>query len=106
MHDGCLQSTHLGASEGPLSGQSPRRRPLLLRLPGHIHVAQGEVVAEGLGCAGFYADSMAELETVLDAAREAAGPALVCVRTDRAANMSVPLASLQRFGEVYQGPMG
>jgi acetolactate synthase-1/2/3 large subunit len=40
----------------------------------------------------------------LAAARDLAGPSLVCVRTDRAANMAVPLAALRRFGEVYQGP--
>ncbi len=94
-------------AEGSWSMEVPNEQMLYGRTFG---TEMGEVrwdkVAEGLGCAGFYADSMAELETVLDAAREAAGPALVCVRTDRAANMSVPLASLQRFGEVYQGPMG
>jgi acetolactate synthase-1/2/3 large subunit len=61
-------------------------------------------VAEGLGAAGFYADSMAKLEEALVAARDAAGPALVCVTTDLAANMSVPLVTQHRFGEVYQGP--
>ena len=61
-------------------------------------------LAEGLGCAGAYVEQMSELEGALAAARAAPGPALVCVRTDRAANMSVPLSTAHRFGEVYQGP--
>ena len=61
-------------------------------------------MAEGLGCAGFFVESMAELEPALAAARAAPGPALVCVRTDRIANMSVPMSIGHRFGEVYQGP--
>ena len=63
-------------------------------------------VAEGLGCLGFFVDSMSGLEETLAAARNAAGPALVCVRTDRAANMSVPRSIQHRFAEVYQGPSG
>ncbi len=61
-------------------------------------------MAEGLGCAGFFVESMSELETALAAARVTSGPVLVCVRTDRMANMSVPMSVGQRFGEVYQGP--
>ena len=61
-------------------------------------------MAEGLGCAGFFVESMSELETALAAARATSGPVLVCVRTDRMANMSVPMSVGQRFGEVYQGP--
>ncbi len=61
-------------------------------------------VAEGLGCAGFYVDAMNDLEPALAAARAAPGPALVCVRTDKMANMSVPPSVGMRFGEVYNGP--
>ena len=61
-------------------------------------------LAEGLGCNGFYVDAMSDLERALTAARAASGPALVCVRTDREANMAVPLTTIRRFGEVYQGP--
>jgi acetolactate synthase-1/2/3 large subunit len=94
-------------AEGSWSMEVPNEQMLYGRTFG---TEMGEVrwdkIAEGLGCAGFYADSMTDLETALGAARDAAGPALVCVRTDRAANMSIPLATLHRFGEVYQGPMG
>lgn len=63
-------------------------------------------VAEGLGCKGYYAESMTDLEKSLLDARGTAGPALICVRTDRDANMSVPLATQVRFGEVYNGVSG
>jgi acetolactate synthase I/II/III large subunit len=62
-------------------------------------------MAEGLGCAGFFVDAMADLETTLIAARKTAGPALVFVRTDMMANMSVPPLVGRRFGEVYNGPI-
>jgi acetolactate synthase I/II/III large subunit len=94
-------------AEGSWSMEVPNEQMLYGKTFG---TEMGEVrwdrIAEGLGCAGFYVDTMAGLEDALTAARDAPGPALVCVRTDRAANMAVPLASLQRFGEVYQGPSG
>ena len=63
-------------------------------------------MAEGLGCAGYFVETMAELEPALASARAAPGPAVVCVRTDKMANMSVPMPVGVRFGEVYQGPGG
>jgi len=63
-------------------------------------------MAEGLGCSGFLVESMAELEPALAAARASPGPSLVCVRTDRAANLSVPPSLAQRFHEGYQGLVG
>jgi acetolactate synthase-1/2/3 large subunit len=102
-----LKLTVVVFAEGSWSMEVPNEQMLYGRTFG---TEMGEVrwdkVAEGLGCAGFYAEGMAELETALAAARAAPGPALVCVRTDRGANMSVPLATQMRFGEVYQGPSG
>jgi thiamine pyrophosphate-dependent acetolactate synthase large subunit-like protein len=63
-------------------------------------------VAEGLGCRGEYAETRGELETALGRARAAEGPTVVCVRTDRDANLDVPPELQVRFVEVYQGPMG
>jgi acetolactate synthase-1/2/3 large subunit len=92
-------------AEGSWSMEEPNERALFGRTFG---TAMGEVrwdrVAEGLGCAGFFVERMADLESALMAARAAPAPAVVCVRTDRIANMSVPPQILQRFGEVYQGP--
>jgi acetolactate synthase-1/2/3 large subunit len=62
-------------------------------------------LAEGLGCAGYYVEAMSELESALTAARATPKASLVCVRTDRLANMSVPPSVGQRFGEVYNGPV-
>jgi hypothetical protein len=42
---------------------------------------------------------------VLAKARNVAGPVVICVRTDRNANLSVAPEPAMRFAEVYQGPM-
>jgi acetolactate synthase-1/2/3 large subunit len=72
--------------------------------------AQGEIrwdiVAEGLGCAGFYADSEEGLAPALEQARRATKPAVVCLRTSREANLATPTDPIMRFIEVYQGPIG
>lgn len=65
-----------------------------------------DVVAEGLGCRGEAVEKLADLEPALRRAREADGPAVVCVHTDRAANLAIPPELLMRFVEVYQGPLG
>jgi acetolactate synthase-1/2/3 large subunit len=61
-------------------------------------------VAEGLGCHGEYVDSIAALPAALLRARGGAGPALICVRTNKEANLAVPEAGIARFFEVYFGP--
>lgn len=65
-----------------------------------------DVVAQGLGCAGAYAETLAEVEAALLEARAGNRPAAICVRTDRSANMGVPPDAGLRFAEVYQGPIG
>jgi acetolactate synthase-1/2/3 large subunit len=65
-----------------------------------------DVVAEGLGCAGFYVEQLEELAPALEKAKAAEGPAVVCLRTSREANLSTPPDPQLRFVEVYQGPMG
>ena len=62
-------------------------------------------VAEGLGCYAEYVEKLEDLESALKHARDAAGPAVVCVKTDREANLAAPQEFLMRFVEVYQGPM-
>jgi acetolactate synthase-1/2/3 large subunit len=70
--------------------------------------ATGEVrwdkVAEGLGCQGFYADSIEALPAALVQAKAASGPCVICVRTSREANLAVPETGIARFFEVYFGP--
>ena len=62
-------------------------------------------MARGLGCEGLYAESLAEVESALAKARDVAGPVVICVRTDRTANLGVAPEAGMRFAEVYQGPM-
>jgi len=64
-----------------------------------------DLVAQGLGCEAFHATTPDEVDAALAQAKQASGPALVCVRTDRVANMTVPPEAAVRFMEVYQGPM-
>ena len=64
-----------------------------------------DVVAQGLGCQGFYVEERAELSAALEQAKAADGPAVVCLRTSREANLATPAEPLQRFIEVYQGPL-
>jgi len=63
-----------------------------------------DVVAQGLGCHGELVQSLAELPAALERARQDDRPALVCVRTDKNANLSIPQDVMARFFEVYFGP--
>ena len=63
-------------------------------------------VAEGLGCRGFYADTLDALRDALGEARRTDGPSVVCLKTDHDANLALPQEALLRFTEVYNGPMG
>jgi len=69
-------------------------------------VVRWDEVARGLGCHGELVESADALVPALERARKAEGPAVVCVRTDRNANLAVPPELYGRFFEVYQGPMG
>lgn len=94
-------------AEGSWTMEEPNER---LHWGRTFGTAMGEVrwdrVAEGLGCQGFYAAARDDLETALTSARASDAPVVICVRTDRDANLSFPAELLQRFGEVYQGPSG
>jgi thiamine pyrophosphate-dependent acetolactate synthase large subunit-like protein len=49
-------------------------------------------------------DSLDELPAALARAQAAAGPAVVCVKTSKEANLAVPEEGIARFFEVYSGP--
>ncbi|HEV2363530.1 MAG TPA: thiamine pyrophosphate-binding protein [Caulobacteraceae bacterium] len=92
-------------AEGSWSMEVPNEMAIWGRTFGaEMGVVRWDKVAEGLGCAGFYAEEMDAVSKALAAARETGGPALVCVKTDREANMAVPRSVGARFSEVYQGP--
>ncbi len=68
-------------------------------------IVRWDVVAQGLGCEGFYAETLDDVGAALARARDVDGPAVICVRTDRDANLGVAPDPALRFAEVYQGPM-
>jgi len=65
-----------------------------------------DMVAQGLGCHGVFVDALDSLEPALQEAKATAGPSVVCIRSDRDANLAAPPDALVRFIEVYQGPIG
>jgi acetolactate synthase-1/2/3 large subunit len=94
-------------AEGSWTMEEPNERNLWGKTFGTaMGVVRWDKVADGLGCAAFYVDKLADLEPALNRAREAAGPAAVCLRTDRDANLAIPDDLIMRFVEVYAGPMG
>jgi acetolactate synthase-1/2/3 large subunit len=93
-------------AEGAWSMEIPNEQMLYGKNFGtEMGTVRWDVVARGLGCEGLYAETLPEVETALARARDAAGPVVVCVRTDRAANLGVAPDPAIRFAEVYQGPM-
>lgn len=102
-----VKITTIVFAEGSWTMEEPNERMLYGRTFG---TEQGAVrwdrVAEGLGCHGEYVERLEDVEPALRRARAAAGPAVVCARTDREANLGVPQEMMLRFVEVYQGPLG
>jgi acetolactate synthase-1/2/3 large subunit len=93
-------------AEGSWSMEVPNEQMLYGKNFGtEMGTVRWDIVAKGLGCEGFYAETAADVEAALAKARDADGPAVVCVRTDRAANLGVAPEPAIRFAEVYQGPM-
>jgi len=101
-----LDLTTVVFAEGAWSMEEPNER---LRYGRTFGTAMGDVrwdlVAQGLGCEGFHVEQPGELEPALERAKQAAGPAVVCLRTSREANLATPPDALMRFVEVYQGPI-
>jgi len=94
-------------AEGSWSMEVPNEQMLYGRNFGtEMGTVRWDVVARGLGCEGLYAESLADVESALAKARDVAGPVVICVRTDRAANLGVAPEPGLRFAEVYQGPIG
>ncbi len=93
-------------AEGSWTMEEPNQLALYGRTFG---TQQGEVrwdlVAQGLGCHAEYAEHLDDVESALQRANKAAGPAVVCLRTDHDANLAIPTEMMSRFAEVYSGPM-
>ena len=102
-----LKITTVVFAEGSWTMEEPSELAVYGRTFGtEMGTVRWDKVAEGLGCSGEYVEKLGELEPALARARASNGPAVVCVRTDVAANRAVPGELFHRFFEVYQGPLG
>jgi acetolactate synthase-1/2/3 large subunit len=102
-----LDLTTVVFAEGSWTMEEPNERMLYGRTFGTaMGTVRWDVVGQGLGCAGFYAERLEEVKPALEAAKSEKGPAVVCLRTDRDANLATPGDPLMRFVEVYAGPTG
>ena len=101
-----LRLTAVVFSEGSWSMEVPNEQMLYGRNFGtEMGTVRWDVVGQGLGCQGLYAETLAEVDAALAKARDAQKPTVVCVKTDRMANLGVSPDAGLRFAEVYQGPM-
>lgn len=100
-----LKITFVVLAEGEWTMEIPNE---MARYGTTFSTAMGDVswdkVAEGLGCHAQCVDSMRDLPAALASAQAVEGPALVCIRTSRDANLDVPQTGMARFFEVYFGP--
>lgn len=64
-----------------------------------------DVIAEGIGCHGEYVDQLGQLAAALERARQSGRPAVICLRTDRDANRSIPSGTAARWKEIQAGPL-
>lgn len=100
-----LDVTVVVCAEGSWTMEIPNERALYGRTFGtEMGVVRWDLVAQGLGAHGEYVERIEDMKGALDRARSARGPRLVCVRTDREANLAVPGEMMRRFFEVYAGP--
>jgi acetolactate synthase-1/2/3 large subunit len=100
-----LAITTIVFAEGSWTMEEPNERTLYGRTFGTaMGTVRWDKVAEGLGCTAAYVDRMEDLAPALEQARVSAGPHVVCIRTDRDANLAIPQEMFGRFFEVYQGP--
>lgn len=99
-----LKVTTIVFAEGSWTMEEPNERLFWGKTFG---TAMGEVrwdkVAEGLGCRAWFADRIEDVAGALAAAKACEGPAVVCLRTSRDANLLLPQDMVARFFEVYQG---
>jgi acetolactate synthase-1/2/3 large subunit len=100
-----IKITTIVFAEGSWTMEEPNERLLYGRTFG---TAMGTVrwdrVGEGLGCRAWYADRIEDVGPALVQAKACEGPAVVCVRSDRDANLQIPTDMFARFFEVYRGP--
>ncbi len=72
---------------------------------GESDVVRWDIIAEGLGCRGVCASALDQLEPALQSARLSPGPSVVCVVTDREANLELPAGVLRRMSALETDPV-
>lgn len=101
-----LDVTTIIFAEGAWTMEEPNELTLFGRTFGTEQgIVHWDVVGQGLGCHPEYAERLEDVEPALRRARDADGPAVVCLRTDREANRAVAPEMMSRFFEVYSGPV-
>lgn len=93
-------------AEGSWTMEEPNEQMLYGRTFGTtMGTVRWDIVAQGLGCEGLYAENLQDVEKALAVAQRSDRSVVICVKTDRMANMGVAPDAAMRFAEVYQGPM-
>lgn len=100
-----IQVTTIVFAEGSWTMEEPNELKLYGRTFG---CEQGEtrwdLIGEGMGCHGEYVDTIENLGPAIERARASGRPAVICVKSDRDANRSIPPAMSSRWAEVQAGP--
>jgi acetolactate synthase-1/2/3 large subunit len=100
-----LALTTIVFAEGSWTMEEPNERLLYGKTFGTaMGTVRWDKVAEGLGCRAAYVDTLDDLRPALQEARSHAGPSVICIKSDRDANLSLPQDMFLRFFEGYQGP--
>ena len=100
-----VEVTVVVCAEGSWTMEIPNERALYGTTFGtDMGVVRWDLVARGLGAHGEYVEKIDDLPGALERGRAVKGPRLICVRTDREANLGVPGEMMSRFFEVYNGP--
>jgi len=98
-----INVTTIVFAEGSWTMEEPNER---MRWGKTFGTDQGEIrwdiTAQGLGCDHEYVDAMEQLQPALERAKASDRPTVVCIRSDRDANMGTPGDAAMRFVEVYQ----
>lgn len=99
-----INVTTIVLAEGSWTMEEPNELMLYGKTFGcAMGIVRWDKVAEGLGCHGEYVERIEDLPAALTRAKQHAGPALVCVKTSKEANLMVAPELGAKFGEVYSG---
>ncbi|MEX2208261.1 MAG: thiamine pyrophosphate-binding protein [Myxococcota bacterium] len=104
--EGLKVTTIVFAERASTSDAQHGRAKRDIAFDGESEVVRWDIIAEGLGCRGVCASALDQLEPALHSARLAPGPNVVCLVTDRAANLALPAGLLRRLRALDLAPRG